>query len=105
MVNDLPRLADYQPPIGGIDPWRDVMADPNNYQVIPQVKYRPHTRTDRQRYVEAVELQEPIYFYTHKFGIRLSDALHSRVLRLQSRDETVFHGLGPSVTIRLEVRS
>ena len=81
------------------------MLDPNNYLVIPQVMFRHQTQSDRRRYVEEVTLQEPIYFYTHKLGISLSDALHSRVRRLQSRDETVFHGHGLSVSLRLQVRS
>lgn len=38
-------------------------------------------------------------------GISLSDALHCRVRKLRGRDETVFEGRGPSVSIRLEVRN
>ena len=79
--------------------------DPRNQPVIPQPMYRPHTQSDRRRYVEEVSLQEPIYFYAHnELGISLPDVLHSRVKHLEAREETVFHGRGPSVSIRLEVR-
>ena len=85
--------------------WRNVGMDPRNGTVIPQLMYRPHTQSDRRRYVEEVSLQEPIYFYAHnELGISLPDVLHSRVKHLEAREETVFHGRGPSVSIRLEVR-
>jgi hypothetical protein len=73
---------------------------------IPQKMYRPHTQSDRRRYVEEAGLEEPILFWTDnpsELGIPLSDVLHSRVKRLRYRDETVFEGRGPSVSIRLEV--
>ncbi|KAK7056230.1 hypothetical protein VNI00_002782 [Paramarasmius palmivorus] len=72
---------------------------------IPQAMYKPHTNSDRRRYVEEVELDPPIYFWANnpsECGISLTDALHSRVRRLENRDETVFEGRGPSVSIRLE---
>lgn len=72
---------------------------------IPQPMYRPHTNSDRKRYVEEIELEAPIYFsmdHPSEFGILLSDALHSRVKRLHNRDHLVFEGRGPSVSIRLE---
>lgn len=68
--------------------------------------YKPHTNSDRRRYVEEVDLEAPIYFWAEgpqECGISLSDALHSRVRRLLYRDEPVFQGRGPSVSIRLEV--
>lgn len=68
--------------------------------------YKPHTNSDRRRYVEEVDLEAPIHFWVEnpsECGIPLSDALHSRVKRLLKRDETVFEGRGPSVSIRLEV--
>ena len=73
---------------------------------VPQPMYRPHTNSDRKRYVEEIELEAPIYFtmeHPSEYGILLSDALHSRVKRLQNRDHLVFEGRGPSVSIRLEV--
>ncbi|KIK08980.1 hypothetical protein K443DRAFT_127960 [Laccaria amethystina LaAM-08-1] len=72
---------------------------------VPQQMYKPHTNSDRKRYVEEIELEAPIYFsmdHPSEFGIPLSDALHSRVKRLQNRDQLVFEGRGPSVSIRLE---
>ncbi|KAF7308695.1 hypothetical protein HMN09_00719000 [Mycena chlorophos] len=72
---------------------------------VPQLMYKPHTNSDRRRYVEEVDLEAPIHFWVEspsECGIPLADALHSRVKRLLKRDETVFQGRGPSVSIRLE---
>ncbi|KAK7031393.1 hypothetical protein R3P38DRAFT_813369 [Favolaschia claudopus] len=72
---------------------------------VPQLMYKPHTNSDRRRYVEEVDMEPPIHFWVEnpsECGIPLSDALHSRVRRLLKRDETVFEGRGPSVSIRLE---
>ncbi|KAF7370857.1 hypothetical protein MSAN_00719400 [Mycena sanguinolenta] len=72
---------------------------------VPQLMYKPHTNSDRRRYVEEVDMEAPIQFWVEnpdECGIPLSDALHSRVRRLLRRDETVFEGRGPSVSIRLE---
>jgi hypothetical protein len=73
---------------------------------VPQQMYRPHTNSDRRRYVEEVQLEHPIYFWMEnpaECGIPLMDALHSRVRRLQNRDETVFAGRGPSISVRIQV--
>jgi hypothetical protein len=69
--------------------------------------YKPHTTSDRKRYVEDVLLEAPIYFYVEhsnagQCGISLHDALHSRVKNLVNREQVVFEGRGPSVSIRLE---
>jgi len=72
---------------------------------IPQLMYKPHTTSDRKRYVEDVRLEAPIYFFvdhSNQCGISLVDALHSRVKNLVDRDRVVFEGRGPSVSIRLE---
>ncbi|KAF7770486.1 hypothetical protein Agabi119p4_6460 [Agaricus bisporus var. burnettii] len=72
---------------------------------VPQQMYKPHTNSDRRRYVEEIELDAPIFFWMtgpDECGIPLSDALHSRVKRLRDRDVAVFEGRGPSVSIRLE---
>jgi len=72
---------------------------------IPQPMYKPHTTSDRKRYVEEVELEAPIYFiveHSDQYGISLHDALHSRVKNLLNRERVVFEGRGPSVSIRLE---
>ena len=73
---------------------------------IPQPMYRPHTTTDRRYYVEEGLLEAPIYFimeHSGQCGIPLHDVLHSRVVNLVNREEVVFEGHGPSVSIRLEV--
>lgn len=70
--------------------------------------YKPHTISDQRRYVNEVDLDRPIYFWMEnpsECGISLSDALHSRVRRLLDREQTVFEGRGPSVSIRLEVNN
>lgn len=91
--------------------FKDALSLPHSLPVGPFVQqpmYKPHTNSDRRRYVEEVDLEAPIYFVMEQpqeYGILLSDALHSRVKRLQNRDETVFEGRGPSVSIRLEVRA
>jgi hypothetical protein len=74
---------------------------------IPQQMYKPHTTSDRKRYVEEVLLEGPLFFYSDdpaRCGILLKDALHSRTRKLHNRDKAVFEGRGPSVSIRLEVR-
>lgn len=73
---------------------------------IPQQMYKPHTTSDRKRYVEEVLLEGPLYFvceHPQQYGISLKDALHSRTKKLRDRDQVVFEGRGPSVSIRLEV--
>ncbi|KIY52933.1 hypothetical protein FISHEDRAFT_34396 [Fistulina hepatica ATCC 64428] len=72
---------------------------------VPQPMYLPHTNSDRRRYVEEVDLDEPLYFWQQEpleSGILLSDALHSRTRRLINRTDRVFEGRGPSVSIRIE---
>ena len=70
--------------------------------------YKPHTGSDRRRYVEEVRLSLPIRFeveHPSEWGIPLDDALKSRTKRLVDKDALMFDGCGPSVSIRLEVRS
>jgi hypothetical protein len=72
---------------------------------IPQQMYKPHTTSDRKRYVEEVLLEAPLFFYSEdpaRCGILLKDALHTRTRKLQNREKAVFEGRGPSVSIRLE---
>jgi len=72
---------------------------------LPQQMYKPHTTSDRKRYVEEVMLEPPLYFVTEhpqQYGILLKDVLHSRTKRLVNREQVVFEGRGPSVSIRLE---
>ncbi|KAI0731285.1 hypothetical protein C8Q76DRAFT_766644 [Earliella scabrosa] len=72
--------------------------------LVPQKTYRPHTLSDRRRYVEEVQLEEPIMFYTNNpagCGILLKDAFASKFSTLEGRDDAMFVGRGPSVSIRL----
>jgi len=75
---------------------------------IPQKMYKPHTTSDRKRYVEEVLLEAPLFFYSDgpaRYGVSLKDAVQSRTKKLLNRDQVVFEGRGPSVSIRLEVSS
>ncbi|OCH87372.1 hypothetical protein OBBRIDRAFT_736260 [Obba rivulosa] len=79
-------------------------ATPYDGIFVPQKTYKPHTQSDRRRYVEDVELEAPIIFYTQGpsgCGIPLRDALNSRFMRLMGRDDLMFQNRGPSVSIRL----
>ncbi|RDX48257.1 hypothetical protein OH76DRAFT_1352884 [Lentinus brumalis] len=72
--------------------------------LVPQKTYRPHTLSDRRRYVEEVHLEAPIMFFTHNptgCGIPLKDAFASKFSTLLDRDDSMFEGRGPSVSIRL----
>ena len=67
--------------------------------------YKPQTGSDR---LEEVRLSQPIIFeveHPNEWGIALDDALSSRTRRLLDKDALMFEGCGPSVSIRLEVRS
>ena len=87
--------------------FRDVFNLPMNNAgpFLLQQMYKPHTTSDRKRYVEEVMLEPPLYFITEhpqQYGILLKDVLHSRTKRLLNREQVVFEGRGPSVSIRLE---
>jgi hypothetical protein len=74
--------------------------------MVPQKRYKPHTSSDRRRYVEEVQLEPSIYFYMSKpdeLGIPLRDALHGRFAKLVLRDEPMFQERGPSISVRLNV--
>lgn len=92
--------------------WKDTPSHSpiagNIRQFIPQRMYKPHTGSDRRRYVEQVPLSPPIIFevdHPCEWGIDLDDALKCRTKRLVDRDALMFEGCGPSVSIRLEVRT
>ncbi|KAI0766565.1 hypothetical protein BD413DRAFT_480787 [Trametes elegans] len=72
-------------------------------ELVPQVDYKPNTQSDRRRYVEQVTLEDPIMFWMQGgvLGIPLRDAIDSRFMRLVDRDDAMFEGRGPSVSIRL----
>jgi len=72
--------------------------------MVPQKRYKPHTSSDRRRYVDEVNLEESIHFYMQKpdeEGISLKDAMHGRFVRLISRDEPMFQERGPSISVRI----
>ena len=73
---------------------------------MPQKRYKPHTSSDRRRYVDEVNLEQSIHFYMHKpdeEGIPLRDAMHGRFARLMGRDEPMFQERGPSISVRINV--
>lgn len=85
--------------------WREALNAFNAYPCIPQPMYKPHTDADRRRYVEDVGLEAPIKFnclHPDELGISLADAIAGRFRRLDHKDDTVFEGRGPSVSIRIE---
>jgi len=72
--------------------------------MVPQKRYKPHTSSDRRRYVDEVNLEQSIHFYMHKpdeEGIPLRDAMHGRFARLMGRDEPMFQERGPSISVRI----
>lgn len=74
--------------------------------MVPQKRYKPHTSSDRRRYVDEVDLEPAIFFYMQKpdeSGIPLRDALHGRFARLAGRDEPMFKERGPSISVRINV--
>jgi hypothetical protein len=77
---------------------------PHAEHIVPQRTYKPHTQSDRRRYVEEVNLEEPIMFYManpDECGIPCRDALNCRFARLCGRDDQMFVQRGPSVSIRI----
>ncbi|KAK7687935.1 hypothetical protein QCA50_009154 [Cerrena zonata] len=78
---------------------------PGFNHMVPQKTYRPNTQSDRRRYVEEVQLEQPIMFYVSGpdgLGISCRDALSSRFIRLRDRDDQMFINRGPSVSIRVQ---
>jgi len=74
--------------------------------MLPQKRYKPHTSSDRRRYVDEVTLEPSITFFMQKpdeAGISLRDAMHGRFARLVARDESMFQECGPSISVRINV--
>ncbi|KIM68015.1 hypothetical protein SCLCIDRAFT_13717 [Scleroderma citrinum Foug A] len=72
---------------------------------VPQKVYQPYTEADRKRYITDCDLRPTIYFFSngpHEWGIALEDALRFRLKNLQDKDDPMFEGCGPSVSIRIE---
>lgn len=75
---------------------------------VPQKVYQPYTEADRKRYITDCDLRQTIYFFSsapYDWGITLEDALRFRLKDLQDKDDAMFEGCGPSVSIRIEVSS
>ncbi|KAI5989335.1 hypothetical protein EDD15DRAFT_1318471 [Pisolithus albus] len=74
---------------------------------VPQRIYRPYTEADQKRYITDCELKQTIYFLSSnpsEFGLTLDNAIKSKHKDLQDKDDPMFAGCGPSVSIRVEVR-
>ncbi|KAI8974560.1 hypothetical protein BD414DRAFT_424197 [Trametes punicea] len=81
---------------------------PFGAELVPQPDYKPHTQSDRRRYVEQVELDPPVLFEMQNsnglrvgLGIPIEDAVRDRFMYLVGRDDPMFEGRGPSVSIRI----
>jgi hypothetical protein len=73
-------------------------------QLVPQKRYRPHTTSDRRRYVEEVELEPPIEFTTLRpemDAFSLADAIAGKFATLAHRDDPMFNERGPSISVRI----
>ena len=74
--------------------------------MVPQKRYKPHTSSDRRRYVDEFNIEPSINFYMQKpdeAGIPLEGAMHGRFARLVARDEPMFQERGPSISVRINV--
>ena len=74
--------------------------------MVPQKRYKPHTLSDRRRFVDEVNFEPSIQFYMQKpdeEGIPLKDAMHCRFARLVQRDDPMFQERGPSISVRINV--
>ncbi|KAF9222378.1 hypothetical protein BS17DRAFT_709070 [Gyrodon lividus] len=72
---------------------------------IPQKIYQPYTEADRLRYIQKIILQKTIYFYSSdqsESGVLCEDALGLRLKHLKDKDDPMFCGCGPSVSICLQ---
>ncbi len=85
----------------------NAVGHPHGGPFVPQETYRPHTLSDRRRYVDEVQLMAPIMFFSNEptgCGILLGNALSSTFNALEGRDDAMLEGSGPSVSIKLNVR-
>ncbi|EIW79211.1 hypothetical protein CONPUDRAFT_83494 [Coniophora puteana RWD-64-598 SS2] len=72
---------------------------------IPQKIYKPHTVADQRRCIEEAELMGYIAFenqHPRESGVPLIDALRSSCKHLIDKEDVVFEGEGPSVSIRIQ---
>lgn len=85
--------------------WKRIIEICGTKDFVPQVVYQPYTEADRKRYIRDVVLQETIFFCvedSHELGIPLDDALKQRLKHLKDKDDLMFVGCGPSVSIRIQ---
>ena len=83
------------------------VGHPHGGPFIPQMTYGPYAANNRRVYVDDVQLEAHIMFFSTNptgCGILLKDAISSRFSILEARDDAMFQGKGPSVSIRLNVR-
>jgi hypothetical protein len=74
--------------------------------MIPQKRYKPHTTSERRRYIEEVQLEPSILFNSidqDLVGITLEDAVSGKFGALDGRDDAMFVACGPSISVRLNV--
>ncbi|KAF9221404.1 hypothetical protein BS17DRAFT_711300 [Gyrodon lividus] len=72
---------------------------------VPQKIYQPYTEADRLRYVRGVVLKATIFFCSNhsvEWGMSLEDALKLRLKHLKDKDEPMFIGCGPSISLRIQ---
>jgi len=101
-----PRQLSHPQPQPSPEPERATPFSEYRGPMVPQKRYKPHTSSDRRRYVDEVVLEGSIHFYMQKpdeAGIPLKDAMHGRFARLVQRDEPMFQERGPSISIRINV--
>ncbi|KAG6381556.1 hypothetical protein JVT61DRAFT_148 [Boletus reticuloceps] len=85
--------------------WKRVSELCGTDDFIPQTVYTPYTETDKKRYVLDVVLQETIFFHSDgssELGISLHDALKQQLRHMKDKDDRMFVGCGPSVSIRIQ---
>ena len=85
--------------------WRRVIELCGTKDFVPQAVYQPYTIADRKRYVQDSHFQETIFFCSDgssELGISLDDALKQRLRHLKDKDDRMFIGCGPSVSIRIQ---
>lgn len=76
--------------------------------IVPQKRYKPHTLSDRKRYVEEIELKPTIYFKDYKNGelidgLPITSIMQNRIPSLQGRDDSMLSDCGPSISVRINV--
>lgn len=92
-VEEWKRVREHAIIVTGVNTW------------VPQKVYQPFTEADRKRYIQECQLKETILFVSSapsEWGVGLEDALKVRLKDLRDKDDPMFEGCGPSVSIRIE---